>query len=82
MNPARFEDMLDVHLKVIRKGTRSMTYGIEFRRGDVMIARGNLSTVFCECAPGQPFRAIPIPDSVADQIQVSPEVEGDDDAEG
>lgn len=82
LNPARFEDMLDVHLKVIRKGTSSMTYGIKFRRGDVLIARGRLSTVFCECVPGRPFRSIPIPDSVADQIEESPEQEGEDDAEG
>ena len=82
LNPARFEDLLDVHLKVVRKGTSSMTYRIEFRRGDVLIARGRLSTVFCECAPGQPFRSIPIPGFVADQISESPEEEGCDDAEG
>ena len=82
LHPARFEDMLDVHLRVIRKGTSSMTYGVEFRRGDVLIARGRLSTVFCEYAPGQPFRSIPIPDFVADQISESTEEEGGDDAEG
>jgi len=82
LNPARFEDVLDVRLKVIRKGTRSMTYGFEFQRGDVLIATGRLSTVFCECAPGQPFRAIPIPDFIADRILECPEEEGEDDAEG
>ncbi|MDE2999727.1 MAG: thioesterase family protein [Gemmatimonadota bacterium] len=82
LNPARFEDRLDVRLTVMRKGTRSMTYGFEFRRGEVLIARGRLSTVFCECAPGQPFRSIPIPGSIADQISESSEEEGGDDAEG
>ncbi len=80
VNPARFEDVLDIRMKVIRKGTSSITYGFEFLRDGVMIARGRLSTVFCLCSTGGPFRSIPIPDFIADQIQES--VEAEDDAEG
>ena len=80
VNPARFEDVLDIRMKVIRKGTSSITYGFEFLRDGVPIARGRLSTVFCLCPPGEPFRPIPIPDFIADQIQESEEAE--DGAEG
>ena len=80
LEPARFEDVLDVHLKVVRKGTSSLTFGFEFRRGSVPIARGRLSTVFCECTPGQPFRAIPIPGAIAERIREAEE--GEDDAAG
>ena len=79
-NPVRFEDVLDIVMKVIRKGRSSITYGFEFKRDGVLIARGRLSTVFCLCPPGEPFRSLPIPDFIADQIQEA-EV-GEDDAEG
>lgn len=80
LNPVRFEDLLDVRMKVIRKGTSSITYGFEFRRDNLLIARGRLSAVFCECAPGEPLRSMPIPEFIADQIQEAKD--GGADAEG
>ena len=71
LSPAVFEDVLDIHLKVIRKGTKSLTYRFDFFRGETAIARGELSTVCCICNPGEKIRSIPIPDFIADQIQVS-----------
>ena len=68
LSPAVFEDVLDIHLKVIRKGTKSMTYRFDFFRGETAIARGELSTVCCICNPGEKIRSIPIPDFIADQI--------------
>ncbi len=67
-SPAVFEDVLDIHLKVIRKGTKSLTYRFDFFRGETAIARGELSTVCCICNPGEKIRSIPIPDFIADQI--------------
>lgn len=71
LSPAVFEDVLDIHLKVIRKGTKSVTYRFDFFRGETAIARGELSTVCCICNPDEKIRSIPIPDFIADQIQVS-----------
>ena len=68
LSPAVFEDVLDIHLKVIRKGTKSLTYRFDFSRGETVIARGELSTVCCICNPGEKIRSIPIPDFIADQI--------------
>ena len=68
LSPAVFEDVLDIHLKVIRKGTKSLTYRFDFSRGETAIARGELSTVCCICNPGEKIRSIPIPDFIADQI--------------
>ena len=68
LSPAVFEDVLDIHLKVIRKGTKSLTYRFDFFRGETAIARGELSTVCCICNPGEKIRSIPIPDFIADQI--------------
>ena len=68
LSPAVFEDVLDIHLRVIRKGTKSLTYRFDFFRGEMAIARGELSTVCCICNPGEKIRSIPIPDFIADQI--------------
>ena len=68
LSPAVFEDVLDIHLKVIRKGTKSLTYRFDFFRGETAIARGELSAVCCICNPGEKLRSIPIPDFIADQI--------------
>ncbi len=68
LSPAVFEDVLDIHLKVIRKGTKSLTYRFDFFREETAIARGELSAVCCICNPGEKIRSIPIPDFIADQI--------------
>lgn len=77
LNPAKFEDELNIHLTVRRKGTKSLTYQFVFTKGDVDIARGNLSAVCCICNPGEKVRAIPIPDFIADQIEEAPHAELD-----
>ena len=71
LSPAVFEDVLDIYLKVIRKGTKSLTYRFDFFRGETAIASGKLSTVCCICNPGEKIRSIPIPDFIVDQIQVT-----------
>ena len=77
LNPAKFEDELDIHLTVRRKGTKSLTYRFVFTKGDVDIARGKLSVVCCICNPGEKVRAIPIPDYIADHIEEAPHSEID-----
>ena len=71
LSPVVFEDVLDIYLKVVRKGTKSLTYRFDFFRGETAIASGKLSTVCCICNPGEKIRSIPIPDFIADQIQVT-----------
>ncbi len=72
LSPAKFEEVLDIHLIVARKGNKSMTYKFEFRRGETLIARGQVSTACCVFYPDGKLKAIPIPDFIADQIQETP----------
>ena len=76
LSPARFEDVLDIRLTVVRKGTKSMAYGFEFTREGAVIARGQLHSVCCVCNPGEEIRSIPVPDFLAEQIQEAPPEEG------
>lgn len=64
LKPARFEDELEIHLTVLRKGRKSMTYRIEFHRGTDLIARAEVKTACCIVEPGKSLRAIEIPQSI------------------
>ncbi len=46
-SPARFGDVIDVRVRVLRRGVKSMTYGFEFRCGDTLLAEGQTTSVCC-----------------------------------
>ncbi len=79
-SPARLDDELDIHLRVQRKGTRAMTYRIEFSCQGRLVAQGEISSIFCalpwkapaETTSGLKPRPIPIPDFLAQQIEEAP----------
>ena len=70
--PARFGDTLEIHVRVRRKGGKSLTYDFEFLRGAEPIATGRMTAVCCVLDPAQPVRAIPIPAFIADRIEEAP----------
>jgi len=72
LSPIRFEDRLNIHLRIARKGTKSLTYAFDFAHGEVEVAHGELKVVCCVCNLGEKMRAIPIPDFMADQIEAAP----------
>jgi YbgC/YbaW family acyl-CoA thioester hydrolase len=66
--PARFGDEIEVEVRVERRGTRSMTYGFQVRRGSDLLAEGRMTSVCCELNPEHPPRSIPIPESVLSRL--------------
>ena len=74
--PLRFEDMLEVHLLVREKRTRSLSYLFIFRKLNaetpLEVARGLLTTVCVTHGPGGQMQAAPIPLEFADKIAVAP----------
>jgi YbgC/YbaW family acyl-CoA thioester hydrolase len=69
---ARYGDDLEIRLKVLRKGTRSITYEFDFRRGDESLATGRTTSVCCASGPDGTFEAIPIPEEIASQLEEAP----------
>lgn len=69
LKPLRFEEEVEIQMAVFRKGKKSITYDFEFRRSQDLIARGQITAACCVCNPGEPIRAIAIPDHVAGQIE-------------
>jgi acyl-CoA thioester hydrolase len=74
LSPARFGDEIDIHLKILRKGTSSLTYGFDIRLaeglGERKVARGQVTTVYCLFEDG--IQAIPIPPEISDLIDQAP----------
>jgi 4-hydroxybenzoyl-CoA thioesterase/acyl-CoA thioester hydrolase len=60
--PVRFEDVLDVTVRIDRMGTKSITYAIEFFHQGTLAARGSITCVCC-LVPGKSggLTSIPIP---------------------
>lgn len=67
-NPVRFEDAVDVTLRIDRLGTKSITYGFTFSHQGKLVARGRIAAVCCISDPGKPLEPIAIPGDFAAKI--------------
>src|SRR5262245_27542904 len=65
LSPAKFEDVLDIHVIVVKKGTKSITYKFIIKKGEILIARGQMISVCCLVDPEKGFRTIPLPGFLA-----------------
>jgi len=72
VRPVKFEDELDIHIFILHKGTRSLTFGCEFFHHDELVARGQMSSACCMLEPHKPLKSIPIPAAIADLLQQVP----------
>jgi len=72
LSPARLGDELEIHVRVARKGEKSMTYGFTFSCKHNIVARGRMSSVCCVMNDGDGLRAIAIPSQIADRIGEPP----------
>jgi acyl-CoA thioester hydrolase len=61
LSPARFEDVLDVDLVVLRIGTKSVTYGFDFSCKGIPVAKGKVTSACCRVLDDQRLEAIAIP---------------------
>ena len=71
-SPARFGDLLEIHVRVRRKGVKSMSYDFTFHRDGKELATGSMTSVCCVLEPSEKVRPIPIPDFIADKIDEPP----------
>lgn len=58
---ARFEDVLEIEVRIARLGEKSVTYQHAFRRGEETIAKGKVTAVCCRIHELQSPEAMPIP---------------------
>lgn len=67
--PMRFEDVVDVHVRVEAVGTKSLRYGFTLTRDDEILATGSMTSVCIATRPGQPIQSIDLPGEVAARLR-------------
>lgn len=73
--PIRFEDEIEIHLRVVEKREKTLTHQIVFRKVDgersIEVARGKLIVVCVSHQSDGSMGSVAIPDEIADQLQVA-----------
>lgn len=65
--PVRFEDELELKLRVIRVGDRSLNYEVEFLLAGRRVALGKTTSVCCALENGS-MKSIPIPAAIREKL--------------
>ena len=60
LQPAFFEDVLDIDVRIDNIGRKSVSYLFEFNRGDTLLAKGKVTSVCCLTGV-YPIQSIEIP---------------------
>jgi YbgC/YbaW family acyl-CoA thioester hydrolase len=68
LEPARFNDVLDIAVTIDRLGEKSVTYAFEFTRNGEVLARGKVTSVCCRVGPDHALEAIAIPASYRQRL--------------
>jgi YbgC/YbaW family acyl-CoA thioester hydrolase len=68
LNPARFEDLLDVVVTIKKVGRKSIIYGFEFFKDQTIIARGQITAVCCRVSPER-IESMEIPPDIRKKLE-------------
>ena len=66
--PAKFGDVLEISVRVKKKGRTSLTYAFTVERGGTLLATAEVVAVCCKHDSQGNIVSIPIPAGLADQI--------------
>lgn len=68
-SPVRFNDEYQIDVRIVRIGSKSVTYEFTFTHGGRDVAKGEMTSVCCRFAPdGQPT-SIPIPEWILRRLR-------------
>ena len=66
--PAYHEDELEIRFDVERIGVKSLTFYVEFWRGETRLAHGRMKTACCVCRRDGSLESVPIPEDYLTKI--------------
>ena len=66
--PAKFEDELELRLRVTRVGDKSFSFEVEFLLGGRRAALGKTTSVCCQIVGAGAMQSIPIPDEIRQRL--------------
>ena len=75
LSPAHYGDELEIHLRIARKGTSSLTYAFTISTAGRLVARGRMSSVCCLMGNTDGLESIPMPDTLSRRIAASSQVD-------
>jgi acyl-CoA thioester hydrolase len=69
LHPVRFEDVVDIEVRVERVGRKSVTYTFDFTHQGKLVAKGRVSAVCCRMRPeAKELESIEIPEDIRDRL--------------
>ena len=72
-HPLRFDEEFDVHIRIVAISQKSIRYSCVVMRDDTRIATGALTVVCVTARPGEPMKAIRIPEEIVSRFAVAAE---------
>ena len=69
--PLRFEDEVDIQVRIVSISTRSMKYTCTMTRNGESIATGSATIVCVAQQPDKSMKSVPIPDAIAARFAVA-----------
>ena len=67
-SPARYEDEVEITVTVVRRTARSLTTTYEFRRGETLLATGEMKTAYCIVPAGGGLQSVNMPAEYFDRL--------------
>jgi YbgC/YbaW family acyl-CoA thioester hydrolase len=71
-HPVKFEDELEIHLWIRKKGNRSLVYQFKVSKAGKLIAKGEMAVISCRSYPGRKIEPVPLPESLQEKIEEAP----------
>ena len=71
LRPIRFEDEVDVVIRIAALNEKTIRYAAEITRGDTRIATGSLTVACVTKQPDGTMKAVPIPADIATRFAVA-----------
>lgn len=65
----KFEDEIEIEVRVVKLGNKSITFSFQFLRDSRRVARGEVTAVCCHVHEPGKLESIPIPDAIREQLQ-------------
>lgn len=69
--PLRFEEELEVWIRVAEVTRKTITYACEITRGDTRVAEGAMTVICVRVRPGEAIEAVDIPPEIAARLGVA-----------
>jgi len=74
LRPIRFENVVEIAVRVERVGRKSVTYSFDFTHEGTLVARGQVSAVCCRLQPGvHEIESIEIPEDLRARLLAADE---------